>query len=100
MITLIISITTIYLILILSFSYGIKKNKEFKEQKKPAIRSFSIIIPFRNEATNLQELLNSLLQLNYAKNKFECNFVMMILQILPQKLFTNIFLKLSLATQL
>ena len=75
MITLIISITTIYLILILSFSYGIKKNKEFKEQKKPAIHSFSIIIPFRNEATNLQELLNSLLQLNYAKNKFECIFV-------------------------
>ena len=75
MITLIISITTIYLILMLSFSYGIKKNKEFKEQKKPAIHSFSIIIPFRNEATNLQELLNSLLQLNYAKNKFECIFV-------------------------
>ena len=71
MISLIISITTIYLILMLSFSYGIKKNKEFKEQKKPAIHSFSIIIPFRNEATNLQELLNSLLQLNYAKNKFE-----------------------------
>ena len=75
MISLIISITIIYLILMLSFSYGIKKNKEFKEQKKPAIHSFSIIIPFRNEATNLQELLNSLLQLNYAKNKFECIFV-------------------------
>ena len=75
MISLIISITTIYLILMLSFSYGIKKNKEFKEQKKPATHSFSIIIPFRNEATNLQELLNSLLQLNYAKNKFECIFV-------------------------
>jgi biofilm PGA synthesis N-glycosyltransferase PgaC len=44
-------------------------NPELKEKK------FSVIIPFRNEAQNLNELLDSLNRLNFSKNRFEVLFV-------------------------
>ena len=72
MISVIIIITSVYLILILSFSYGIIKNNVFGLERKPSIQTFSIIIPFRNEEIHLRELLNSLVKINYPKNKFEC----------------------------
>jgi len=75
MISVIIIITSVYLILILSFSYGIIKNNVFGLERKPSIQTFSIIIPFRNEEIHLRELLNSLVKINYPKNKFECIFV-------------------------
>jgi len=75
MISVIIVITSVYLILILSFSYGIIKNNVFGLERKPSIQTFSIIIPFRNEEIHLRELLNSLVKINYPKNKFEFIFV-------------------------
>ena len=75
MISVIIIITSVYLILILSFSYGIIKNNAFGLERKPSIQTFSIIIPFRNEEIHLWELLNSLVKINYPKNKFEFIFV-------------------------
>ena len=48
MISLIISITTIYLILMLSFSYGIKKNKEFYKK----VNTFRKIL---NEILNITQ---------------------------------------------
>ena len=71
----IIIITSVYLILILSFGFGIIKSNTFKLEGKSTIQTFSIIIPFRNEEIHLQELLNSLVKINYPKNKFECIFV-------------------------
>ena len=75
MICVIIIITSFYLILILSFGFGIIKSNTFKLEGKSTIQTFSIIIPFRNEEIHLQELLNSLVRINYPKNKFECIFV-------------------------
>ena len=71
----IIIITSVYLILILSFGFGIIKNNAFGLERKPSIQTFSIIIPFRNEEIHLWELLNSLVKINYPKNKFEFIFV-------------------------
>lgn len=67
--------TGIYLLLIISFIYGFEKIREFKTQKKSSITSFSILIPFRNEESNLLELVNSIKTLTYDENKFECIFI-------------------------
>ena len=75
MITFVFIITGIYTILILSFSVGFKKVSVFKSQKKSSKNSFSIVIPFRNEAENLQPLLDSINNLKYAKSQYECIFI-------------------------
>ena len=62
----------LYILLITLLCIGFKRLKQ--EQLKPASlehTSFSIIIPFRNEAKNLKLLLESLLLLNYPKSQFE-----------------------------
>lgn len=51
--------------------YGWKKIPEFSSENSPAEIRFSIIIPFRNEAENLPQLLNSLIVINYPLSKFE-----------------------------
>ena len=38
-------------------------------------KKFSVLIPFRNEAQNLYELLDSLNRLNFSKNRFEVLFI-------------------------
>ena len=68
---LLISITTAYIILIGSFVIGYFKLKIIKPEESLIKNSFSIIIPFRNEAQNLPILLDSISTLNYSKEHFE-----------------------------
>lgn len=71
MILISIVITTIYLVLIGSFAYGFYKTKEFRLEGIRSKTKFSVIIPFRNEAENLPELLKSIKKLNYPKDLFQ-----------------------------
>ena len=74
--TLVISIITImYLLLIAGFIYGFEKVKPFKLKNLNAETRFSIIIPFRNEAKNLPQLLESIQSLKYPKHLFEVIFI-------------------------
>lgn len=68
-------ITIIYLLLIGSFIFSFDKVSTFKLEDIPAKNKFSIIIPFRNEAGNLPDLLESIEDLNYPKHLFEVVFV-------------------------
>ncbi|WP_405608165.1 glycosyltransferase [Polaribacter sp. Asnod1-A03] len=71
MIWFLIFIFTCYSILIISLSIGFHKVDEFKTEKKIEINSFSVIIPFRNEAKNLPHLLTSISKINYSNNLVE-----------------------------
>ncbi|WP_407556576.1 glycosyltransferase [Winogradskyella sp. 4-2091] len=64
-------ITICYLLVIGVLILGFDKVDEFKLQDLPAKTRFSVIIPFRNEAKNLEVLLKSLNQLNYSRSYFE-----------------------------
>ena len=68
-------ITISYLLLIGSFIFGFDKIATFKLEDIPAKTKFSIVIPFRNEAKNLPDLLKSIEALNYPKHLFEIIFV-------------------------
>ena len=64
-------ITILYLTLIAALLIGWRKIPLFLIKNiEPKIR-FSVVIPFRNEAENLPELLNSLSELNYPASQFE-----------------------------
>lgn len=75
MIAVSIIITAIYLILIISFIIGFDKILTTKNTDTVPKTTFSVIIPFRNEAENLPELLQSISQLNYPKELYEIIFV-------------------------
>ena len=75
MILLLIIITVLYLLLILALALGFDKVEDFKVEDIKAKTKFSIIIPFRNEAKNLPELLASIEALNYPKSYYELVFV-------------------------
>lgn len=62
---------TIYVILLFLFCVAFKKVKRFSPSSKEPKHSFSIVVPFRNEAHNLPQLLKSIEQLNYPIEKFE-----------------------------
>ncbi|MGB5361891.1 MAG: glycosyltransferase [Aureibaculum sp.] len=64
-------ITIAYLILIGSFIIGFDRIKQFNLNDIEPETSFTVIIPFKNEAKNLPGLLKSLLNLNYPDNLFE-----------------------------
>lgn len=64
-------IIALYTILIGVLIIGFFKVKEFNYHSEIASNSFSIIIPFRNEADNLACLLKSISKLNYPIEKFE-----------------------------
>jgi cellulose synthase/poly-beta-1,6-N-acetylglucosamine synthase-like glycosyltransferase len=68
-------ILVLYLILIGSFAFGFDKVKTVPLEDIKAKINFSIVIPFRNEAENLPVLLSSIVELNYARHKFELLFV-------------------------
>jgi len=68
-------ILLVYLILILSFYFGFDKVPVFHLKDRIPVNKFSIVIPFRNEAKHLQELLKSLSQLNYPQSHYEILFV-------------------------
>ncbi|MCX7550955.1 glycosyltransferase [Xanthomarina sp. F2636L] len=75
MIILIFVITFLYLLLIGIFIYGFDKVEDFKYEETIIKTKFSIIIPFRNEAENLPDLLNSVSELKYPFSSFEIIFV-------------------------
>lgn len=71
MIQIAILITVIYVFLIGAFIIGFFNLKEFKLTSKNPENSFSVLIPFRNEATNLPALLSSISELEYPFENFE-----------------------------
>jgi len=71
MIVISILVFIIYSILIFSFIIGFDKVKLETNNFGEPINTFSIVIPFRNESINLENLLISLLKINYPKNLFE-----------------------------
>lgn len=68
-------ITLVYSLIIGVFIAGFDRVKAFKPVERLPKNSFSIIIPFRNEAQNLPELLESLKKLIYPKEKYEIIFI-------------------------
>lgn len=64
-------ISVFYLILILLLTVGINKLKVFKGFNVNQQKSFSIIVPFRNEFDCLGALLESFKNLQYSSEKFE-----------------------------
>ncbi len=66
----------LYIILIVAISIGWFKIKETSiNNDLQDINTFSIIIPFKNEASNLTPLLKDLSQLNYSVSNYEIIFV-------------------------
>ncbi len=47
----------------------------FSSEKNPPKTTFSVVVPFRNEASRIGALLNSLKRLDYPKTQFELIFV-------------------------
>ena len=64
-------ILALYCFLLIAFIIGFDKIENFKITKIKSKTKFSIIVPFRNEAENLEELLRSISTLNYPKELFE-----------------------------
>lgn len=57
--------------LLIALVIGFDSVSIFEEKSQPPTTKFSIIIPFRNEKDNLNNLLKSLVLLNYHKDYFE-----------------------------
>ena len=64
-------ILALYCSLLIAFIMGFDKVELFKPPKSIAKTKFSVIIPFRNEVENLNDLLYSISLLNYPKELFE-----------------------------
>lgn len=64
-------IFVLYSILILSLSIGFDQLKSPQPKTNLPENQFSILVPFRNEARNLPDLLNSFLKLDYPADKIE-----------------------------
>ncbi|WP_337968242.1 glycosyltransferase [uncultured Flavobacterium sp.] len=71
MILVLFSIFTIYIITIGLLIYGFTKVKKYQKTDLKPQTSFTIIVPFRNEAENLPNLLQSFSNLNYPNDLFE-----------------------------
>ena len=61
----------IYLLLINLYLYWFKRLKTFQPEDVQPATTFSIIIPARNEAENIENCLRSILKNNYPKDLFE-----------------------------
>lgn len=61
----------LYAILIIALALGFYKVEEFIIKNEKPKTSFSVIIPFRNEAEHLPNLLHSISELNYPKELVE-----------------------------
>ena len=75
MIYIAILISSIYILSIITFIIGFDMVKIVKNKNYSPKKSFSIVIPFRNEAINLPVLLDSLSSLNYPTYLFEILFI-------------------------
>jgi len=71
MVVVLFGITFIYIILIGIFIIGFDTIEVFDDESLNEVSKFSIIIPFRNEADNLPDLLQSIYNLDYQKKLFE-----------------------------
>lgn len=71
MILFLLGIAIVYVLVISWLIYGFTKINQFEFIGLPPKTSFSIIVPFRNEAENLPVLLESFSKLNYPANLFE-----------------------------
>lgn len=68
-------IIAIYSFFIGRLAFGFKKVASFESLDLPQKNKFSIVVPFRNEAKNLPDLLHSFSQLDYPRSLFEVVFV-------------------------
>lgn len=64
-----------YVVLISTLIVGFDRIKIFESDRKNVANTFSIVIPFRNESSNLPDLLKSLTNLNYPTSLFEIIFI-------------------------
>jgi glycosyltransferase involved in cell wall biosynthesis len=64
-------IITLYCLAIVALIYGFTKVNSFDYLGLKPKTKFSIVVPFRNEAENLPNLLNSFSKLNYPNDLFE-----------------------------
>lgn len=64
-------ISIIYFILIITLIFGFDNIEDIQNKNTAPKNTFSIVIPFRNEAHNLPSLLNSLSAIKYPVNLFE-----------------------------
>jgi len=71
MIYLLILVISVYVFLMIFFWMGFKKVQKANENSSIRKISFSIVVPFRNEAENLPNLLKSIEKLNYPSENFE-----------------------------
>ena len=71
MILVLFSILSVYVITIALLIYGFAKVKNYQKEDLKPQTSFTIIVPFRNEAENLPNLLLSFSKLNYPNDLFE-----------------------------
>ena len=65
----------LYAILIIALAVGFEQVKDFQLKPEIPAKKFSIVIPFRNEADNLPQLLQSIQALDYPVDLFELFFV-------------------------
>ncbi len=75
MIFTIIIIGLLYVFMIAWLSFGITKLTETNSSESDYTIAFSVIIPFKDEAQQLPDLLESIIQLKYPRSKFEILFV-------------------------
>jgi len=71
MIVILFTILIIYVLFISALIFGFSKITKNEVNALKPKTTFSILIPFRNEAENLPKLLHSISQLNYPKELFE-----------------------------
>ena len=64
-------ISVLYLVLIIAFIIGFNSVETIKNKNITPKNTFSILVPFRNEAHNLSNLLTSLYNLKYPTHLFE-----------------------------
>ncbi|MGL5112899.1 MAG: glycosyltransferase family 2 protein [Flavobacterium sp.] len=65
------SVAFLYILTISSLIYGFAKVPLYTKQELPPKTTFSILVPFRNEAENLPVLLESISKLKYPTDLFE-----------------------------
>jgi cellulose synthase/poly-beta-1,6-N-acetylglucosamine synthase-like glycosyltransferase len=69
------SLFFLYILTILIFTIKFDRVADFVHQNKTPKTSFTIVVPFRNEAKNLPIILSSIENLNYPKELFQFIFV-------------------------
>ena len=74
------TILFIYVLFIGAFIYGFGNMKSKNQMNLNPKTSFSIVVPFRNEASTLPQLLHSISLLDYPKELVEVVWLMIVLK--------------------